>query len=145
MAGRLAVGRVETMAPEIRRLYFHVIADAATDYLEWPDGTAIVSTHKGDPGAVGLNEGIKYIARTGAGAYTVYLQDNYYAVAAMGVFTGDESTTDDKSVGFTMTSAYNSVQSGSLGFVLYDDAGNAQEVTDGNHIFGWMDLYNKKP
>ncbi len=152
MANALIPFPVKTQRREVVKLYSHVIATGA-DHPNWLDDSTAADTAQPPATDYGRNEGIYGWSRQGAGDHIIVLQHPYSYLAGVHIFVGDESATDDQVVGFTLLAE--DVDSGTapsivtttangpqLRFQLYDDAGNAQEVTDGNHIFVEITLYN---
>lgn len=154
MANRNFSGDVKSLHPEVVKLYSHVIGNG-TDQAQWLDASTSAATALPPEGDNGRNLGIYGWSRQGVGKYKIVLQDPYAYLLGLNVFLGDESTTDDKAVGFTMTGEdVDSTTAPSISgataagpyveFQLYDDEGNAQEVTATNHIFVELTLANKK-
>ena len=157
MANRNFSGKVKSLNPEVVKLYSAVLSDG-TDQPTWLDDSTSAATARAPSGDNGRNLGIYGWSRQGAGNYKIVLQDSYSYLLGVNAFCGDESTTDDQVVGFTLLSEdVDSSTSPSISgtdgataagplvqIQLYDDSGNAQEVTANNKIFVELSLANKK-
>lgn len=145
---------MDLLPPRVVKLYSRVIATGA-DHPNWLDDSTTADENRPPSDDNGRNMGIYGWSRQGVGKHKIVLQDKYYSLMSVHAFCGDESTTDDKAVGFTVsaedvdataapTISGATVTGPYVELTFYDDAGNAQEITDGNHIWVELTLLNQR-
>jgi hypothetical protein len=150
MANRNFAGQIKTLHSNVVRLYTQVYATGA-DHPAWMDDSTDCDTDRPPAGDNGRNAGIYGWSRQGsAGKHKVVFQDSYAYLLGCGIVV-DKSAADDKIMNVTILSEDVAAEEAptidgatvtgpNVEIQIYDEGGNAQEVTDGNIIRMWFDL-----